>query len=147
MEDLPLDARGVVDELRAAPRPLSSAQPRTWVPSQSFAALVEDADVRPVSLDDNLVWLHNNCNLEHALAQPLGGGLKGWVKRLIHRAVLAVLRPYLTGVQECLGATLRSVESVARRVDDQAATQLRTIGAVRADLVDFGRSVDERLDA
>jgi hypothetical protein len=116
------------------------------MPSQSFGALLEDADVRPVTLDDNLVWLHDNCNLEKALAPPVGGGLKGWVKRLIHRAVLAVLRPYLTSVQECLAATLRAVEAVARRVDDQAATQLRTIGAVRADLVDFARGVDERLD-
>jgi len=116
------------------------------VPSQSFGALLHDADVRPVSLDDNLVWLHDNCNLEHALAPPVGSGLKGWAKRLVHRAVLAVLRPYLTGLQECLGATLRAVESVARRVDDQAATQLRTIGAVRADLVDFAQNVDERLD-
>ncbi len=146
MEDLPLDARSVVDELRSASRPLSGALPRTWMPSQSFGALLEDADVRPVTLDDNLVWLHDNCNLEKALAPPVGGGLKGWVKRLIHRAVLAVLRPYLTSVQECLAATLRAVEAVARRVDDQAATQLRTIGAVRADLVDFARGVDERLD-
>jgi len=146
MEHLPLDARSVVDELRAAPRPLAGALPRTWVPSQSFGSLLQDAEVRPVTLDDNLVWLRDNCNLEKALAPPVGGGLKGWVKRLVHRAVLAVLRPYLTGVQECLGATLRAVESVARRVDDQAATQLRTIGAVRADLVDFARGVDERLD-
>ena len=51
MEHLPLDARSVVDELRSAPRPLSGALPRTWVPSQSFGALLEDADVRPVSLE------------------------------------------------------------------------------------------------
>ena len=146
MEHLPLDARNVVDELRAAPRPLSGSRPRTWVPSQSFGALLVDADVQHVALNENLMWLHDNCNLEHALAPPVGGGLKGWVKRLIHRAVIAVLRPYLTGVQECLGTTLRAVDAIARRVDDQAATQMRTIGAVRADLIDFAQSVDERLD-
>jgi hypothetical protein len=31
-------------------------------------------------------------------------------------------------------------------VDDQAATQLRSVGAMRADLVDFAQYVDERLD-
>jgi hypothetical protein len=116
------------------------------MPSQSFDALLEDADLRPVVLNEHLVWLHQNWNLEQALAPPEGGGAKGWVKRQIHRAVLAVLRPYLQKVQECLAVMVRAVDTVARRVDDQAATQLRTIGAVRADLVDFACHVDERLD-
>jgi len=116
------------------------------VPSLSFEPLLEDAEVQPVVLNDHLLWLHQNWNLEQALAPPEGGGAKGWAKRLIHRAVLVVLRPYLTQVQDCIGVTLRAVDAVARRVDDQAALQLRTIGAVRADLVDFAQSVDERLD-
>jgi hypothetical protein len=146
MEELPVDARSVVDELRSASRQLSGAQPRTWVPSQSFASLLEDTDAQPVALSEHLAWLHQNASLEHALAPPPGGGAKGWAKRSVHRVVVAALRPYLTHVQECIAVMLRSVDTVARRVDQQAATQLRTIGAVRADLVDFAQHVDERLD-
>ena len=146
MEHLPLDARRVVDELRSAPGPLSGAQPRTWVPSHSFDALLEDADVRPLVLDDHLRWLHENASLDDALAAPKGGGAKGLARRLVHRAVLAVLAPYLRQVQDCVNETVRAVDTLARRVDDQAAMQLRTIRAVRADLVEFAQHVDQRLD-
>lgn len=146
MEPLPLDARNVVDELRSAPRPLSGALPRTWTPSQSFDALLEDADVQTVALNEHLLWLHQNWDLSKSLAPPGGGGAKGWTKRLIHRGVIAVLRPYLTEAQECIAVTVRAVDTVARRVDELAANQLRTIGAVRADLIDFAQHVDERLD-
>jgi hypothetical protein len=146
MEHLPLDARGVVDELRSTPRPLSGDGPRTWVPTGSFAALLQDAELSPVALNVHLSWLHDNCNLDQALAPPEGSGPKAWGKRVIHRAVLAVMRPYLLKVQECLSVTVRALDTVAHRVDDQAATQLRTIGAVRADLVDFATTIDERLD-
>jgi hypothetical protein len=146
MEPLPLDARSVVDELRSAPRPLSAAQPRTWAPSHSFDSLLEDADLEPVASNEHLVWLHANWDLSKTLAPPQGGGVKGWTRRLIHRGVIAVLRPYLVEAQECIAVTLRAVDTVARRVDEQAATQLRTIAGVRADLVDFAQHVDERLD-
>jgi hypothetical protein len=146
MEHLPLDARSVVDELRSAPRPTSALGPRTWVPSQSFDSLVLDADRPPVHLNDHLNWLHQNWNLQAAIAPPPGGGLKGFVKRTIHRAVVAVLRPYLNQVQDCIGVTVRTLDVIARRVDEQASTQLRTVGAVRSDLVDFAHHVDERID-
>jgi hypothetical protein len=146
MARVPLDARGIVDGLRSAPSPLSGRQPRTWVPSQSFADLLEDAGVEPVLLNEHLRWLHEHGNLEQSLEPPPGGGPKGWLRRLIHRAVMAVLRPHLMQVQECIAVLVSAVDSVGRRVDDQAALQLRTIGAVRADLVDFAQHVDERLD-
>ena len=146
MARVPLDARSIVDGLRSAPSPLSGRQPRTWVPSQSFADLLEDAGAEPVLLNEHLRWLHDNWNLEHTLEPPPGGGPKGWLRRSIHRAVMAVLRPHLTQVQECIAVMLRAVDTVARRVDDQAALQLRTIGALRSDLVDFAQHVDERLD-
>ncbi|MGA3215276.1 MAG: hypothetical protein ABSD97_06250 [Acidimicrobiales bacterium] len=146
MEHLPLDARGVVDELRSAPRASRSERPRTWVPSASFESLLADAELSPVLLNGHLTWLHDNCDLTQALAPPEGGGPKAFVRRLVHRAVLAVLRPYLLKVQDCVAETARALDAVARRVDDQAATQLRTIGALRADLVEFATRVDERLD-
>ena len=146
MARVPPDAHSVVDELRSTLHPLSETLPRTWVPSQSFAALLEDAGVEPVHLNEHLAWLHQNWSLEKAFEPPRGGGPKGVVQRIIHRAVLAALRPHVMQVQECIAVMVRAVDTVARRVDDQAALQLRTIGAVRADLVDFARHVDERLD-
>jgi len=116
------------------------------VPSQSFADLLEEAGAGPVHLNEHLRWLHDHLNLEQALGPPPGGGPKGWLRRLIHRAVMAVLRPHLVQVQECIAVMVRAVDTVARRVDDQAALQLRTIGALRADLVDFAQHVDGRLD-
>jgi hypothetical protein len=146
MKQPPLEARRVVEELRSAPRPRSGALPRTWVPSQSFDSLLEDAEVTPIVLNEHLQWLHEHWNLEETLAPPAGGGAKGRARRLIHRAVLSVLRPHLKQVQDCIAEKVRAVDAVARRVDDQAATQLRSIGAVRADLVDFAHHVDRRLD-
>jgi hypothetical protein len=146
MKHVPLEARRVVDELRSTPQPLSGALPSTWVPSQSFDSLLEDAGAAPILLDEHLQWLQENWNLTQSLAAPAGGGAKGWARRLINRAVLAALRPHLLEVQACIAETVRALEAVARRVDDQAATQLRTIGAVRADLVDFAQHVDGRLE-
>jgi hypothetical protein len=146
MDHLPLDAREVVDELRSAPEPPSGHQPRSWVPSASFEPLITDAERPPVVLNEHLQWLHKNWNLEPLLAPPPGGGPRGWVKRVIHRAFTAVLRPYLMRLQDCVGVTVRTLDTIARRVDDQSALQLRSIGTVRSDLLDLARHVDERLD-
>jgi hypothetical protein len=65
---------------------------------------------------------------------------------LIHRAVLAVLNPYLVKAQDCITVSVRAIDAVARRVDQQAAAQLRMTGAMRSDLVDMAAHFDERLD-
>jgi hypothetical protein len=57
-----------------------------------------------------------------------------------------VLHPYLVKVQDCIAVTVRAVDAVARRVDEQAATQMRAIEAMRSDLVDFAGHLEERLD-
>jgi hypothetical protein len=116
------------------------------VPSASFAALLEDAESTPVALNDHLAWLHENCDFAQAFAPPPGGGVRGWAKRLIHRAVLAVLNPYLVKAQDCITVSVRAIDAVARRVDQQAAAQLRKTGAMRSDLVDMAAHFDERLD-
>jgi hypothetical protein len=100
--------------------------------------------VSPVALNDHLTWLHANCELAQALAPPEGSGAKAWCKRLIHRAVLAVLAPYLVKVQDCIAVSVRAIDTVARRVDEQAATQLRALGAMRSDLIDFAAHLEER---
>ncbi|MGA2530101.1 MAG: hypothetical protein ABSG36_13185, partial [Acidimicrobiales bacterium] len=90
-------------------------------------------------------WLQANADFAQALAPPEGNGLKAWVKRLVHRGVIAVLNPYLVKVQDSIAVTVRALEAVARRVDEQGAGQLRAVEAVRSDLVDFATQIEERL--
>lgn len=146
MEHLPLDARSVVEQLRAAPRPRVGDHPNSWVPSQSFDSLILDAKHTPAHLSAHLAWLHGNWSLEASLAPPTRAGVRGWWRRVTHRAVVRALRPYLAQMQDCVGATVRSLDELARRLDDQEAVQLRTLGAVRSDLVDLATHVDERLE-
>lgn len=145
MEQLPLDARGVLEELRASASSSTGALPRTWVPSASFQALLADADVSPLSLNEHLTWLHEHGDLAGLLAPPAGTSVKAWAKRQAHRVVLAILEPYLVRVQDCIAVTVRAIDAVARRVDEQGALQLRTLDGVRADLVDLARNLEEQL--
>jgi hypothetical protein len=146
MDHLPLDARGVVDELRST----SSSRPggglRGWVPSTSFDALASEAALDPVLLNDHLTWLHENCDLDQLLVAPAGSGLRAFGRRLVYRAVVSVLEPYLVRVKDCIAVTVRAIDTVARRVDEQAATQARAVAAMRSDLVDFARDVEGRLE-
>jgi phage gp37-like protein len=59
---------------------------------------------------------------------------------------MAVMRPYFDRLQDYVGVNLRAIDAVARRVDDSSVAQLRMMGAVRADLIDFAHHVDERVD-
>ena len=114
MEHLPLDARSVLEELRSADASLAEALPRTWVPSASFDALVEEAERMPLAVEEHLLWLHDNCDLAAALAPLEGSGLRGWAKRWAHRIVLAVMNPYLVKVQDCIVETVRALDERAR---------------------------------
>ena len=58
---------------------------------------------------------------------------------------MAVLGPYFDKMQEYLGVNLRAIDAVAQASRrGSAAAELRIIGAVRADLIDFAYHVDER---
>ena len=145
MGDVPVDAQRVVDELRAARRQAGVA-PRSWLPSASFDSTFDDALRPPVAANEHLGWLHANWDFRSLLAPPPAKGLKGLVKRVMHRLVMAVLAPYFERLQDYIGVSVRAVDTVSRRVDDQGATQVRLVGALRHDLIDFAHHVDERLD-
>lgn len=145
MADLSIDARRVVEDLRAARRGHAVA-PRVWTPSESFEAALGDAAPRPVHLSDHLGWMHQNWDLRSALAPRPSPGVKGLVKRVAHRLVMVVLGPYLDRLQDYLGVNARAMDEIARRVDDQGTAHLRLLGAVRSDLIDFAHHVDDRLD-
>lgn len=145
MGDIPVDAQHVVAELRQATR-RQGAAPRSWVPSQSFEDTLSDASPPPVHLNQHLGWMHANWDLSALLAPPEGRGPKALVRRLQHRLAMAVLGPYLARLQDYLGVNVRALDTVSRRVDDLSANQLRVLGALRHDLVDFAHHVDEALD-
>ena len=146
MGEVPLDARRVVEELRAARRKAASSAPRSWLPSDSFESTLSSTLRPPAHLNEHLQWLHHSWDLRALLAPRPARGMKGLARRLAHRAVMAVLGPYLDRLQDYLGVNVRAIDTIAKRVDDATIAQQRLLGAVRADLVDFARHVDERLD-
>ncbi|MGO9197574.1 MAG: hypothetical protein ACLQK4_10675 [Acidimicrobiales bacterium] len=145
MGDIPVDAQQVVDELRLA-RQARRVPPRSWIPSESFEGTLAEAIRPPVHTNEHLVWLHGNWDLDALLAPPPERGVKGLVKRLQHRLIMAVLAPYFSRLQDYLGVNTRAIDVVSRRVDDVATNQLRMIGAVRHDMIDFAHHIDERID-
>jgi hypothetical protein len=144
--DIPLDAQRVIDELRASRRHAGVAAPKSWAPSESFDSAIQHLPLAPVHLNEHLVWMHRNWDLRALLAPPPAKGVKGVVRRMAHRVVMAVLAPYFDRLQDYLGVNLRALDDVAKRVDDSSTAQLRLMGAVRADLIDFAYHVDERMN-
>jgi len=144
--DIPIDAQRVIDDLRASRRHAGAAAPKSWAPSESFESAIQHLPVAPVHLNEHMVWMHRNWDLTSLLAPPPARGVRGVVRRVVHRLVMAVFAPYFNRLQDYLGVNLRALDDVAKRTDDNSATQLRLMGAVRADLVDFAYHVDERLN-
>lgn len=145
MGELPLDAQHVVDELRAARR-ATAAEPRSWAPSESFDGALADSGRPPIYLNSHLAWMHANWRLAEVLAPPAQRGIKGAISRVAHRVIMFALKPYFERLQDYLGVNVRAMEAVSRRVDDVASDQLRMLGAVRHDMIDFAHHIDERLD-
>jgi hypothetical protein len=142
--DIPLDAQRVVDELRASRRQVAAEAPKCWTPPESFDSAVTRLVRAPAHESEHLAWMHANWDLTSFLAPPPQRGVKGGVKRIVHRLVMAVLGPYLSHLQDYLAVNNRAVDTVARRSDADFTAHQRLIEAVRADLVDFAHHVDER---
>jgi hypothetical protein len=145
MADLPVDAQRVVDELRAVRR-AQGLSPRSWRPSQSFEGVLIDATRPLVHENEHLGWMHRHWDIGAALAPPPARGVKGLVRKVQHRLIMAVLGPYFIRLQDYLGVNVRAIDTVSKRVDEIGTNQLRMIGAVRHDMIDFAQAVDKRLD-
>ncbi len=145
MADLPVDARRVVDELTAI-RQAAGMSPRSWSPSETFEGVLIEATQPLVHESQHVEWLHRNWDLGALLAPPPARGVKGLVRRIVHRLVMAVMAPYFARLQDYLGVNVRAIDAVSKRVDEIGTNQLRLIGAVRRDMIDFAHNVDKRLD-
>jgi hypothetical protein len=145
MADLSVDARRVVDELISARR-AAGMSPGSWSPSASFEGVLIEATQPLVHENQHLEWMHRNWDLASLLAPPPARGVKGIVRRVMHRLVMAVLAPYFARLQDYLGVNVRAVDAVSKRVDQIGTNQLRLIGAVRHDMIDFAHNIDKRLD-
>jgi hypothetical protein len=88
--------------------------------------------------------MHRNWDLTAVLAPPRQPGIKGLTKRIAHRLVMAALAPYLARLQEYLAVSLRALDVVARRSDEDFTAQQNLMDAIRSDVVDFAHHVDER---
>jgi hypothetical protein len=144
--DIPVDAQRVVDELRTSRRKVAADAPRWWTPPESFDPAVTRLSRTPAHLNENLAWMHKNWGLAEKLVLPRQPGLKGLMKRIVNPLVRAVLGPYLDGLQNYLVHNLRALDAVARRSDEDFTAQQNLIDALRSDLVDLARHVDERVN-
>ncbi len=145
MGDIPLDARRLVDELRSSRRE-GAVAPKVWTPSESFDASMKQLERPPIVLNEHLRWMHENWDMRALLAPPPATGVRGLLRRAIHRAVMAVFSPYFNRLQEFAGVSLRAIDAIAKRVDEDADTQHYVMEAVRGDLIDFAHHVDERVN-
>jgi hypothetical protein len=143
VEELPLEARSLTGRVRAS---LRGTRPSSWQPSASLGA---DAFGRRQLLvvNDNLRWLHHHWDLHGTLAgPPAQRGPKGRVKLLIWRVVRSSLNRYFEEEQDLLANIVRTVDVLAKRIDDIEADNERIVGALRAELVDLASSFEGRLE-
>ncbi len=143
MGELPVDAGRLVDELRA--RRQAGVAVGTWAPTASFDAVLAEAHRSPLQLNEHLRWLREHSDMGALLAPPPLRSRFGITRRLLHRAVMAVLRPWFDRMQEFNAESLRALDAMAQRVDEETDARLRLLAAVRSDLVDFARHVDDQV--
>ncbi|MCU1494892.1 MAG: hypothetical protein JWO62_2656 [Acidimicrobiaceae bacterium] len=152
MEDLPgdvrVDARAVVEHLRALVDNAPGAYPRTWLPQATFDELLVRADRDPIHLHPSLHHLHRRWDMGHARSLAGSGwGPKAVSRRLLARIVNAALDRYFTEEQEFRAALAQSIDAIAYRVDEIASSDLRALlEIVRKDLLELTRYVDDRID-
>ncbi|HUY30042.1 MAG TPA: hypothetical protein VMV02_03510 [Acidimicrobiales bacterium] len=152
MEDLPgdvrLDARAVVEQLRALVSNAPRAYPGQWFPQATFDELLVRADREPIHLHPSLHHLHRHWDMGHARTQAgTGWGPKALGRRLLARVVNAALDRYLAEEQEFRAALAQSIDAIAYRVDEIASADLRAVlEIVRSDLLDLTRYIDDRID-
>lgn len=152
MGDVPhddgVDAAQIVDRIRAVVAEGRERYPRTWTPQASVESLPAHKDREPAYLIESLDHLHANWDMTEALNfRERGWGPKAIVHRLLYRLVNVALSDYLGKEHAYRAALAQSIDYVARRVDDVSFRDEREIlDAVRADLLDLARHLEDRID-
>ncbi len=151
MEDLPgdvrVDARVVVEHLRAVVANATGSHPRTWVPQSTFDELQARADREPIHLHPALHHLHRRWDMTETRRPKSGTTLRARLERLAAQLIEQVLGAYFTEEQEFRAALARSIDAIAYRVDEIASADERNLlEFVRDDLLDLARFVEDRID-
>ncbi|HVB04704.1 MAG TPA: hypothetical protein VNF07_00425 [Acidimicrobiales bacterium] len=126
----------------------NGSHPSRWMPEASLDELVAGYDRHPIHVHPAIHHLHHRWDMGHALRlEGSGKSPKALLRRLLARLISAALDRYFTEEQEYRAAVAQSVDAVAYRVDEIAASDERAIvEIVRRDLLDLARYVDERID-
>ncbi len=146
MEELPLEPRTVAQAVTFA---LRDKHTDPWQPSTGFTAVLADTRRQMLKLHETLRWLHHHWDLRPTLddvaAAASRTGPQAKVQGLIWRTVRSALGRYFDEEHELFANLVRMADVLAKRVDDLEADQERVVAALRAELIDLGSSVDQRL--
>ena len=152
MEDLPgevrVDARIIVEQLRAIVGDSPASYPRNWLPQGTFDELLKRSDREPIHFHPSIHHLHHRWDMGHARTQSSSGwGPKAITQRIIARIVNSALDRYFAEEQEFRAALAQSIDAIAYRIDEIVGADERALlDVVREDLLSLSRYVDERID-
>jgi hypothetical protein len=153
MEDLPgnarVDARIIVEQIRALGGQPTATYRGNWLPQGTFDELLEASDREPIHFHPSIHHLHQHWDRGPARANNASGyGPKALVRRILSRIVGSALDRYFAEEQEFRAALAQAIDAIAYRVDEIASADERGIvELLRNDLLDLARSVDERFAA
>ena len=152
MEGLPGDTRAstriIGEHLKALADAGRLSGTGEWLPQVTFDEIVEAADRNPIHLHPAIHHLHHRWDMGHARRNDgTGKSPKALARRLLGRLVSSALDRYFTEEQEYRAALAQSIDAIAYRVDEIASADERAIiEAVRRDLLDLARHLEERLE-
>ncbi len=152
MGDVPhddgVDSAQIVDRIRAVVEEGRDRYPRTWTPQASVESLPGHHNREPAFLIESIDHLHAHWDMSDALTfKSRGWGPKGIVHRLLYRLVNLALSDYLGKEHAYRAALAQSIDYIARRLDDVSFRDERDLlEAVRADLLDLARHLEDRID-
>jgi hypothetical protein len=138
----------IVDRIRAVVAEGRERYPRTWTPQASVESLPGHQNREPAFLIESIDHLHAHWDMSDALNfKGRGWGPKAIVHRLLYRVVNVALSDYLGKEHAYRAALAQSIDYIARRLDDVSFRDERDLlEAVRADLLDLARHLEDRID-
>lgn len=151
MEQLPgdvhVDAELIVEHLRQLVAEAPSSHPRGWVPTITFEELLTKSDREPIHLHESIHYLHRHWHEVTLSAPPGGRHPRNRFARYVHRILESLLADHFQRERDFRAALAQSIDAIAYRLDEVAtADQRNLLEAVRDDLADLARYVEERTE-